>query len=119
MSENDLGFDFLDIFERHHKIDLIIKFAQYSIEKEVRCKTIEVLGRLKDPRAVEPLIQTLKDEEWQVREKAVEILSNLGDTRMVEPLIQLLKDQSKEVRYQAAYALGRICLLYTSPSPRD
>ena len=74
----------------------------------VRGKTVMALGESKDPEAVEPLIQTLKDEYWVVRRNAAEALGKLMDPKAVEPLIQTLKDESKNVRGEAAIALGKI-----------
>lgn len=57
--------------------------------------------------AVEPLIQSLKDGDWQVRDAAKEALVKIGELA-VEPLIQTLKDENEWVRYHAAEALGEI-----------
>ena len=60
------------------------------------------------PRAVEPLIAALKDENEYVRQAAAEVLGKIGDARAVEPLIAALKDESFSVRAAAARALGEI-----------
>jgi len=61
---------------------------------------------LKDPRAVEPLIETLKDKNLSVRFAAAAALGELGDPRAVELLIEALKDKDLRVRFEAALALG-------------
>jgi HEAT repeat protein len=55
----------------------------------VQVKAAESLGYLRDERAVEPLIQALKDEKryHSVRWKAARALGEIGDKRAIEPLI--------------------------------
>ena len=60
-----------------------------------------------DERAVEPLIQALKDKDSDVREVAAEVLVKIGEPA-VEPLIRALKDENQFVRWGAAMALGEI-----------
>ena len=67
-----------------------------------------VLGKIKDPRAVEPLITALQDADSGVRGKAAVALGKIGDPRAVEPLITALKDADNSVRTKAAEALVKI-----------
>ena len=71
----------------------------------VREAAVETMKELNDTRAVEPLIQALKDEDSSVREGAAWALGSLGDTRAVDPLILALKDEDSQVRDNAAWAL--------------
>lgn len=64
------------------------------------------LSKMKDVRAVDPLIQILNDEDPEVRSSAAIILGDIGDKKAVEPLIQALKDT--EARTRAVTALGKI-----------
>ncbi|MCP9443549.1 MAG: HEAT repeat domain-containing protein [Nitrospira sp.] len=96
------------------------------------------LGRLKDPRAVEPLVATLRDPDRSVREAVVEalqaigapsvmalsaclssadfsvqeaasqILASIADAHALEPLVLALRSQNWIVRMYAAKALGRL-----------
>ncbi|MBS7270706.1 MAG: HEAT repeat domain-containing protein [Candidatus Freyarchaeota archaeon] len=75
--------------------------------QDARKGAAQALGMIGDPRAVEPLIQTLKDEPG-LRKEVVQALGMIGDPRAVEPLIQTLKDENREVREAAAIALARI-----------
>ncbi len=59
----------------------------------------------RDARAVEPLIQALKDNDAMVRYDAALALWHLRDKRAVEPLIALLKDSDQHVRDTAVGAL--------------
>ena len=69
------------------------------------------LGRLRDPRAVEPLIQALKHPNCEVRYVAAVALGEIGDARAIDPLVEALADHwgSDEllpsVREAAAIAL--------------
>ena len=66
-------------------------------DRNVRRRAIEILIRLGDTRAVEPLIQVLlKDEAWEVRGGAAIALGKIGDERAVKPLYQALKKEEKK-----------------------
>jgi len=83
---------------------------------DVRKIAVEALGKIGDPRAVEPLIQTLKGEDRWVRKDlrensawvlVVSALVNIGKPA-VEPLTHALKDEVSDVRETAVKALGKI-----------
>ena len=76
---------------------------------------------LNDNDISEILISSLTDNSKNIRGFSALILANRGDTNSIDSLIDLTKDTSGMVRSCAFGALGhlRICLLYTSPSPRD
>jgi len=54
------------------------------------------LGRIRDPRAVEPLIRLLTDINPLVREAAARVLGDLKDARAVAPLVVALKNGNQE-----------------------
>lgn len=67
------------------------------------------LGQIKDLRAVNPLIQSIKDNSAVVRAGVVTALGEIGDSRRVQPLIEVLtEDRNWRVRCAAATALGKI-----------
>lgn len=66
------------------------------------------LGKVKDPRAFEALINALKHKDLLVRAKAAEALGEIKDTKAVEPLIAVLKDKEDIIRESAAKALANI-----------
>ena len=72
-----------------------------------RVDAANALGRIGDIRAVEPLIEALKDEDKEVRMEAADALGLIGDTRAIDPLQQLLEDESG-VRNHAANAIKKI-----------
>jgi len=52
---------------------------------------IESLGRLKDKKAVPPLLEKLKDEDWATRAFAVEALVEIGDQRGILAIKKMKK----------------------------
>ncbi len=68
----------------------------------------EVLGGLKDTRAVDPLIKALKDENKEIRKAGINALGDIKDNRAVEPLIEALKDENKDVRMFIPASLSAI-----------
>jgi HEAT repeat protein len=83
-----------------------------SLEDEddnIRLLAARSLGKLSDPIAVQPLIDTLlTDKTPEVRRGAVHALEQLGDPIAIQPLITaLVRDGQSIVRSAAAYALGQ------------
>ncbi len=73
---------------------------------------IETLGRLGDPRAVEPLIDVLKWESPHARQEAAKALARIGDQRAIGPLINSFRVESGDTEditawQDAAMALAR------------
>jgi HEAT repeat protein len=69
-----------------------------------------VLGNIKDPRAVPPLIDALKkNPSWEVRRRAAWALGEIKDQRVIGPLIDALTgDTNPDVRAFSAAALGKL-----------
>ena len=74
----------------------ISRGAVLKMKKKKPVAVIVALGKIGDKRAVEPLIELLKDPTIGNRherlEKAVEALGRIGDKRAVEPIIKALHD---------------------------
>jgi HEAT repeat protein len=87
--------------------------ALFSIENlkdnssYVRTLYVEALWRTDDPRAVEPLILALKDNDSSVRHLAGQALADIGKPA-VEALVLALKDNDSNVRYSVVEALAGI-----------
>ncbi|HYM62284.1 MAG TPA: PilT/PilU family type 4a pilus ATPase [Thermoanaerobaculia bacterium] len=69
----------------------------------IRINAAETLGRLKDPRGVEPLIAALADPE--LRWSAVEALGRIADARALPALGKMLGDPQPNVRIEVMQAL--------------
>ena len=76
--------------------------------RDLRMSAIWTLGRVKDPRAVEALINALRHKDPLMREKAAEALGEIKDPKAIEPLIAMLKDEEETIPGIAAEALEKI-----------
>jgi len=85
--------------------DLILDLN--GTDPEDRINAAIALGNISDSRAIEPLIETLKDEDENVRDAAAKSLIDIGKPA-VGPLIEALKDDDENVRALSAAALGDI-----------
>jgi HEAT repeat protein len=83
--------------------------ALKDISPFVRAAAAEVLGEIKDPRAVEPLIRAvLRDSYEYTRAAAAWALALMEDPRAIAPLITALSDAHPDVRTAAELALARM-----------
>ncbi len=93
-----------------------ISLGEYYDEDRtyVNREVIRALGKIKDPRAVEPLINILihntlfKGYCFGIRYDAVMVLGEIKDPRAIEPLINALKDENEYFRKEVAKALKNI-----------
>ncbi|HSY50172.1 MAG TPA: PilT/PilU family type 4a pilus ATPase [Thermoanaerobaculia bacterium] len=69
----------------------------------IRLSAADTLGRMKDPRAVEPLVAALGDAE--IKRAAIESLGRIGDPRALPALGRMLADPSPDVRIEVMLAL--------------
>ena len=105
----------------------------------LRCEAAGALGKIRDPRivgsliealndrnlcvreaaakslkevgkpAVEPLVESLRDENYDVCSRSIVLLGEIGDSRAVEPLVGVLKNfELWALRFEAARSLGMI-----------
>jgi hypothetical protein len=70
-----------------------------SKDSEIRENAAITLGKIKDERAIEPLIKLLTDEEWEVESAATTALVEIGK-HAVEPLINILQDENEDIFLQ-------------------
>jgi HEAT repeat protein len=66
------------------------------------------LGEVRDPRAVEPLVQALQDPDVQTAIYAAWALGTIGEARAAPGLVRLLEHEDPGLRKIAAYALGTL-----------
>lgn len=75
----------------------------------VRGRAALMLGKLGDPRAVDPLIRALDAPGHQTPLYAAEALGKLGDPRAIEPLLMMAasgRDKTREAAQEALRKLG-------------
>jgi HEAT repeat protein len=71
-------------------------------------RAASVLGRIKDTRAMQPLVEALEHRDPRVRAESAAALGELRDPAAVEPLLHATRDPEHLVRAQAGWALDRI-----------
>jgi HEAT repeat protein len=79
-------------------------------DENSRWKAAESLGRMRDPGAVEPLIDTLWDDDSLVRLKAAWALGQIGDIRAIPPLRRLYRMENEGVQEIITEAIEEINL---------
>jgi len=118
-----------------HLVGVLKHFRSWRL----RCEAADALGKIEDPRivgfliealndrslcvreaatrslekvgkpAVEPLIASLRDENYDVCYRSIVLLGEIGDSRAVEPLVGVLKHfELWALRFEAARSLGMI-----------
>jgi len=83
-------------------VEVLLKLLR---DWDVRKSAIMALGKIRDERVLEPLMQQLRNDEFM--EDATDALVNLGEPAL-PGLIKALRDKEELVRKQAVIALGRI-----------
>ncbi len=115
-------FDDRDEIVRQHIVTLIgelndpeaalplINILEKDEYQNVQRAAAEALGKLKDKRAIAPLIKKLDSPHPLVRHYAVSALKNFNDGLIIERLLGVLSkpDEAIDIRHQAALSLGEI-----------
>jgi len=73
----------------------------------VRVRAVHALGRMRDPRAVDPLIAMLAKQDDPVKSTVLTALGRIGDARAREPLLMLVNSEGF-LRIPAARALAEM-----------
>jgi hypothetical protein len=76
-------------------------------DPDVRVRATVALGRIRNERAVEPLIAALADLDGYIQVSAARALERIGDAA-VEPLLASLRHSDTRVRHEVARQLGRM-----------
>jgi hypothetical protein len=72
--------------EENNDVEGLIRALGYEKNSVVRIQAAQALGKIGDPRAVDPLIAALKD--YSLCDTVAEALGEIGDPRAVVPLIE-------------------------------
>jgi len=102
----------LGAFPDSRVTDALVKALAYDLE--IARPAAELLKKLRDRRAVEPLIRILdsKESSERTRELAVDILAAMGEPRVIPALIKALRDNDEDVRKAAFKSLQRFILTH-------
>jgi len=76
-------------------------------DDNVRKQAVLVLGRIKQPEAVDSLIAMLTDKDWYTRLTAAAALEAIGDERGRDAIKPLMKDQDMVVRMRVERILAK------------
>ena len=74
----------------------------HPLERQI---AVEALGGFGDERAVGPVIEAVRDDDYELRASAARALGHLGDTRAVQPLVDMLDDPEHWVVTEAVRSL--------------
>lgn len=90
----------------------LVHFTRLLLDDDetTRWKAAEALGRIRDPAAVGPLIDTLWDDDARVRLKAAWALGMIGDPDALRPLQRLYRmerEDAQEIIEEALEAIKR------------
>jgi HEAT repeat protein len=88
-------------------VEDLVHALRDSTDPMVRQYAAYLLGKAKNPRAIQPLVEALGDFDKSVREQATLALSAIGKAA-IAPLSDAMKEPKWETRYRAAEALGKI-----------
>lgn len=70
---------------------------------------VEALGKMKDPRAIEPLIEILnKEEEGDILVKTIDALIEIEDPKVISPLISTLNHKDIGTRWFACQIIEKL-----------
>jgi len=110
-----------DYFERQKAAWALVKIGDGAIDalfealengefSDLRYKTAWVLGKIGNPKAVEPLAKSIQnDSDYVVREWCAAALETIGDTSAIPCLVRAMQnDSSKDVRLRASVALRNL-----------
>lgn len=87
---------------------LMVAVANHNEDLLVRGRAAMMLGKLGDPRAVEPLIRALDAPGFQTPLYAAQSLGKLGDPRAIEPLLRVIESHNDKTREAAQEALEKL-----------
>ncbi len=88
---------------------LMIAVEDENEDVIVRGRAAQMLGKLRDNRAVMPLITALKAKGYQTPIHAAEALGRIGDKRAITPLRKLAdQNDNDRAREAAEWALSRL-----------
>jgi HEAT repeat protein len=100
---------------RNAAIEAFVRYGKHSVpyliqmladpDERVRMYGALILSQIKDPRAVDTLLDTIGDPSINVKHNVIEALGKIGDARAVQPIISCLTE-GFWIQYPAVVALG-------------
>lgn len=87
---------------------LIRELRDKKVNVRVWIKISQLLGEMRNDKAVEVLLEALSDVNPDIRAAAVEALGKIGDSRAVKPLVKAVEDNNLYVCCKSVIALWEI-----------
>ena len=86
----------------------------HSNDQQIQMLAVEELGKIKDDRAVDALLQLVvnRGEDWRIKIKAIRLLGDVPDSRVLERLVKIFNDpflneECPAIQWNTAIALGK------------
>lgn len=89
-------------------VPILIDILNNRGATEQREAAARVLGKINDPRAIDPLLAKINDPAWPVRQAVASALGEMGNLRALDKLITALADVELDVRKASALAIGKL-----------
>jgi HEAT repeat protein len=89
-------------------LELPLEMPEDAYAFQLRSMAAIALGRLRDSRALGPLVHALNDQETSVRESAARALGDLSDRRAISPLVSVARRRAGFESYYAVTSLGNL-----------
>jgi HEAT repeat protein len=94
-------------------IDELIGNLQSS-NRQSRLLAVEELGRLRNDKAIDALLNfvVVKDEDWRIKIRAISLLGEIAEPRVSEALVKIFNDpflneECPAIKWHTAIALGK------------
>jgi HEAT repeat protein len=95
---------------------LISKFGPAAIDHilealptqtpEIKQTLMQILAKMKDPKAIPALVQLIGDPNLEISLQAITTLGNIGDKQALDPIALQYNNPNEKIRQQVAVALG-------------
>ncbi|HEU4766222.1 MAG TPA: HEAT repeat domain-containing protein [Pyrinomonadaceae bacterium] len=109
MGREDLREEIIEALVRHGSATFDLLIPQLTSEDlEVRRSAVVALGRLRDPRATPPLVNTLREESLAI--DAANALAQIADPQATDGLLDLIGNNDASIRQAAVSALNSLAL---------
>ncbi len=98
----------LAVVRQKEGLDFLLDRALKDPDENIRNASVKTLGRLKDPRPVDGLIEIYRTDNDRNRAWAIESLGEIGDPRAVPVIREAINDPDRVTRGKAAWSLLQI-----------
>jgi HEAT repeat protein len=83
----------------------LLQILECESDVDIKCRIIDTLGEIGDPRAVEKLIR-ISENDWYCIGSACEALGKIGDPKAMQPLVNVLARLPQHTKAGVVRAMG-------------